>query len=425
MDTRFICLLALLAFKVLFSQNTPISIVGNEDGKMLLVNDQPFMVNGVNWDYVAIGDGILDEGIWAKDDELIKEALDVEMSLLKNMGGNAIRAYGLKPKWIQYIYENHGIYTMINTQFGAYGVNVNGQWVPNTDYTDEKTKEVLMVEARKMAEVYKNTPGLLIYMLGNENNYHLSWSGAETEDIPSEIEGDSTMLLAARGLYKAFNEAAKEIKKIDPTIPIGICNGDLLYLDIIKEECTDIDIFGTNMYRGISFGDVFQKVHEELDLPLLFTEFGADAYNAKDNRENEMDQAYYLLGNWEEIYQNAAGLGSFGNSIGGFTFQFSDGWWKYKQTEDLDVHNTAATWANDAYSRDQSKPGEDNMNEEWFGICAKGTTNEKGMYKLKPRTAYHMLREVHGLNPYKKGMTQGKMQRYFKEISIKRDSKAN
>ena len=28
-----------------------------------------------------------------------------------------------------------------------------------------------------MAEDYKNTPGLLMYLLGNENNYGLFWQG--------------------------------------------------------------------------------------------------------------------------------------------------------------------------------------------------------------------------------------------------------
>ena len=40
------------------------------------------------------------------------------------------------------------------------------------------------------------------------------------------------------------------------------------------------------------------------------------------------------------------------------------------------------------------------MNEEWFGICAKGTTNEKGVYALYPRAAYYALKEVHKINPY-------------------------
>jgi len=82
------------------------------------------------------------------------------------------------------------------------------------------------------------------------------------------------------------------------------------------------------MYRGISFGDAFQKVKEKLNVPIMFTEFGADAYNAKELREDQHSQTRYLLGNWREIYEQSSGKGKVGNSIGGFTFQFTDGWWK-------------------------------------------------------------------------------------------------
>ena len=413
-------LLRLLFFLIgigAFSQSGKVAVVHDEEGKKLTVDGKPFMVNGVNWDYVPIGNGILDKGIWNQGDELIKAALDAEMSLLKNMGGNAIRTYGIQPKWVRYIYEEYGIYTMINTQFGAYGLTINGAWVPQTDYTDEATREVLMKEVRDMANMYKDTPGLLLYMIGNENNYHLSWTGAETEAIP--INGvDPGIRLAAHGLYKAFNDAAKEVKAIDSSHPVAICNGDLLYLDIVKEECTDIDIYGTNMYRGISFGDAFQRVKDELDLPILFAEFGADAFNARDLQEDQYTQAYYNVGNWKDIYQNAAGLGKANNSIGGFTFQYSDGWWKYKQTEDLDVHNTTATWPNNGYPRDQAKPGDNNMNEEWFGICAKGPTDARGLYKLYPRAAYYAIQEAHSLNPYDEGMNMAFLENHFDNINL-------
>ncbi len=46
--------------------------------------------------------------------------------------------------------------------------------------------------------------------------------------------------------------------------------------------------------------------------------------------------------------------------------------------------------ANGGYSIDL-EPGENNMNEEWFGICAKGPTNERGLYDLYPRAAYYAL----------------------------------
>ena len=65
------------------------------------------------------------------------------------------------------------------------------------------------------------------------------------------------------------------MKEIDPSHPVALCNGDVLFIDIIAEECPDIDIYGTNTYRGVSFGDMFQVVREKLDKPLMFTEFGA------------------------------------------------------------------------------------------------------------------------------------------------------
>ncbi|WP_400074923.1 glycoside hydrolase family 2 TIM barrel-domain containing protein [Winogradskyella sp. R77965] len=417
MRNYFLRLILILITIPVFSQSDKVSVLKNNEGMKLVVNGKDFIVNGVNWDYVPIGTTITDAGVWGKSDDVIKAALDGEMPLLKNMGVNAIRTYGLPPKWITYIYENYGIYTMLNITFGAYGLTINGAWTPQTDYTDPATLEVLMTEAKDMANTYKNTPGLLLYMIGNENNYHLSWTGAETEAIP--IDGvDPGIRLAAEGLYKAFNAAAIEVKAIDSSVPVAICNGDLLYIDIVKQYCKDIDIYGTNMYRGVSFGDAFQRVKDELNMPILFAEFGADAFNARDNQEDQYTQAYYDVGNWRDIYENVAGLGKAGNSIGGFTFQFSDGWWKYKQTENLDVHDNNATWPNNGYPRDQAKPGDNNMNEEWFGICAKGPTNERGLYTLYPRAAYYALKEVHKLNPYEEGMTPQFFNNYFDNIEI-------
>ena len=57
--------------------------------------------------------------------DIIKSALDSEMGLLKNMGVNTVRLYtGIQPKWIEYIYDNYGIYTMLNHSFGRYGLTI-------------------------------------------------------------------------------------------------------------------------------------------------------------------------------------------------------------------------------------------------------------------------------------------------------------
>jgi len=140
----------------------------------------------MNWDYFPIGTNYT-YSLWEQTDDFIKSVLDTEMSLLKEMGVNSIRVYvGIQPKWIAYIYESYGIYTMINHSFGRYGLMINGVWVPATNYGSVEVQKVLMEQVSKMAEEYKNTPGLLLYLLGNENNYGLFWSGAETEDFPDD-----------------------------------------------------------------------------------------------------------------------------------------------------------------------------------------------------------------------------------------------
>ena len=398
----------------IFSQTEKVYVDTNNSQMKLKVNGKDFMVNGMNWDYFPVGTNY-SYSLWNQPDNLIQEALDEEMGLLKNMGVNSIRVYtGIPKKWIEYIHTNYGIYTMLNHSFGRYGLTLDGVWTPNTEYSNEKTKKLLLEEVKQMASEYKDTKGLLLFLLGNENNYGLFWDGAETENIPME---DRKSTVRARSMYKLFNEAALAMKAIDANHPVALCNGDLLFLDLIAQECKDVDIFGTNVYRGVSFGDLFDRVKKEYGKPVLFTEFGADAFNVITNQEDQKSQAYYLKGNWKEIYENAAGIGKAGNALGGYTFQFSDGWWKFGQTTGLDVHDSNASWSNGGYQKDFSE-GENNMNEEWFGICAKGPTNEKGLYQLYPRAAYYLLKDLHKFNPYAPGANQESINLHFGDAQI-------
>ncbi len=408
---RIILLSCSLSF---FAQTNSVKLIDNAQGIRLSVNGNSFMINGMNWDYFPIGTNY-SYSLWNQSEDVIKAALDAEMSLLKNMGVNTIRVYtGIQPKWITYIYETYGIHTMLNHSFGRYGLTINGAWVAKTDYSDATTQAVLLEEMKAVVSEYKNTPGLLMYLLGNENNYGLVWKGAETEDLPINEDDYS---VAAKYLYQMFNKAAVLMKAIDGSHPVAICNGDLGFLDIVAKECKDVDIYGTNMYRGKSFGDAFKRVKNELNMPIMFTEFGADAFNAVTNEEDQKMQAHFMVENWREIYQNAAGLGKAENSLGGFTFQFSDGWWKFGQTKDLDVHDNNASWSNGGYYID-FKEGKNNMNEEWFGICAKGPTNAAGLYTLYPRAAYYSLQEAHRINPFDEGVTSSSVAKHFSNISL-------
>ena len=231
-------------------------------------------------------------------------------------------------------------------------------------------------------------------MLGNENNYGLHWSSYEIEALP---QGERNQARALH-LYTLLGEAATILKEVVPHRLIVWANGDLQYMDLFTEHAKDVDIFGTNVYRGESARDLFERVENESGRAVVFTEFGSDAFNAREHREDGASQAYYLHKQWSEIYQQSRAPGV-GNAIGGFIFQWSDGWWKTKQDEDLDIHNTDASWPNGGYPFDYVE-GQNNMNEEWFGIAAKGPTDGRMLYEVYPRPAYYVLRDMFRYSPY-------------------------
>ena len=395
------------------AQSVPprIEIVADSAGTRLKVDGQDLLIRGVNWDYFPIGTNY-SYSLWTQPDDVIRAALDREMSLLKVMGVNAIRQYnGVPPRWVKYIYERYGIWTVLNHALGRYGTTVGGVFVAQTDYSDPRVRQALTNEVTALVEEFRGTPGVLMWLLGNENNYGLTWKSAATENLPAG-ERDAAK---ATYLYSLVGEVARAIKTRDGSRPVALANGDLQYLDIIARQTRGLDVFGTNVYRGASFGDLFARVKSTLGLPVMFTEFGADAYNARDLREDQRSQARYLLAQWQEIFENVAGKGGAGNAIGGLTFQWTDGWWKNGQDVRLAEHDINASWSNAAYGDDYVK-GENNMNEEWWGIVAKGAPDARGLFPLYPRAAFYALQRAYQIDPYAPGVTAAAIRTHFAAI---------
>jgi len=389
-----------------------IRVASDASGLRLQVDGRDVFVKGVNWDYFPIGTNY-SYSLWTQRDDIILDALDREMGMLKNMGVNAIRVYnGIPARWVRYLYEKHGIWSVINHPVGRYGLTVDGAWMPNTEYNNPRVRAQIIGEITAMIDEFKDTPGVLFWLLGNENNYGLTWKSAATENLPAG-ERDAAK---ARFMYSLFGEAVAAIKKTDAR-PIAMANGDLQYLEIIAQEVKGLDIFGSNVYRGSSFRDFFERVKTTLGIPVVFTEFGADAWNARDMREDQQSQSRYLLSQWQEIYEQSAGKGLVGNSIGGFTFQWSDGWWKFGQETGLDAHDVNASWSNDAYQSDYM-PDDNNMNEEWWGIVAKGPADSRGQFELYPRAAYYALQSAYQLDPYAPNADLARVRQHFAAIDL-------
>jgi hypothetical protein len=89
-----------------------VSIVSDASGEKLQVDGKDFMVYGMNWGWMPIGQNYM-YVLWNQPDDVIKDALARDMPLLQEMGVNAIRqGSDTPPRWVRYIYENYGIVTV-------------------------------------------------------------------------------------------------------------------------------------------------------------------------------------------------------------------------------------------------------------------------------------------------------------------------
>ena len=394
----------------------------------MLVDGKPLLVRGMTWDIVPPGHNHkYNEAFWKKPEAFIRRLVDRDMGLMKRMGVNLIRTFFfIPPRWITYIHDKHGIHTMVNDLMGRYGVRVDGRWIWPINYGDARVRRAIIENATRTVRRYKDVRGVLLFAFGNENNYGFEWTSDAIGDLPKGERHRAR----ARKLYSLFEEVFRAAKAVDKRHPLVLVNGDVQYLDLIAKSCRSFDIMGANVYRGLSAAryqrrfnkddfdkvDVFTSVKATLDRPLLFTELGCDAYNARLQREDVEAQAFYFYHQWKEIYGKVHGQGQPGNSLGGVVFHWKDQWWKRGQIRGLDVHDTAGNWSNPQYAFDYTPGGRDNMQEEWWGVCRMSPARIDGIHVITPRPGYFVLQKIWRLDPY--GRSPARVAAHFRGIEV-------
>lgn len=378
---------------VKFSSKAGTYIYENSKGDYVLVVDsKPFIVRGVSYSPVPIGESHLynwwgnPARPWMVDGRLMKEA-----------GINTVRFYepGGKPSQVKQVisdlYNNFGIRSIMGHGLGFWDF-------PHANYADLDFQMRIKREVYQMVKAYKDEPGILAWVLGNEANYSFDesinpWSTPELNAITSPYD---RKLAKAKIYYSFLNELAEIVKKVDPSRPVGFGNGELGSIEVAKECCPDFDFVGIIIYRGKSFGNLFRQLKQKYGKPCIIIEFGCDSYNAKLKKPDEDNQAFFLKTLWGEIeYNTYAGKGE-GNCFGGCIFEWNDEWWKYQQDKPnlWPVHNTEAGWSNGSYYFDIEAEANLNMNEEWWGIVSLIPKKEDGVNKRLPKKAYFELKEL-------------------------------
>jgi beta-galactosidase/beta-glucuronidase len=359
----------------------------------LIVKGKPYIIKGVCYSPIPIGQDH-DYDWWSDPNQ----PWIVDGKLMKNMGINTVRIYepGANPEAVKRV---------IRDFYRLYGIRVIlGSWLgywqyPCPFYGDKKFQENVKKEVLDMVNLYKDEPGILLWVLGNENNYSClgqvnPWP---VEEVDKEADPQKQKALRAKIYYSFVNDISQSIHKIDTAHPVALGNGELIGLEYANKYCNDVDLVACIIYRGKTFGNLFNSIRATFDKPIILSEFGADAYDAYRKKEDQNMQGFFLESQWRQIYENIAGSKTgAGNALGGTIFEWSDEWWKHNEydPESWKIHDTESNWSNGSYYFDIQAPGNKNMNEEWFGIVALSPEQKEfGLDKRIPRKAYYVIRE--------------------------------
>jgi len=363
----------------------------NNDDWQLLVDDEPYIIKGITYAPTMVGqspdDGTL--GNWMEEDlnnngradgpydtfvdknrnnlQDEDEPAIGDFKLLQEMGVNTIRLFHhplkVNKELLRDLYNTYGIRVIMGDFLGKYAIGSGAVWDPGTDYNDQEQKKKMIESVKEMVNAFKDEPYILFWLLGNENVYGYACNADTHPDA----------------YFKFANEVAKIIKSIDPDHPVAICSGDILFLDKFGKNAPDIDIFGTNAYRGeYGFGAFWRQVKEETGKPAFITEFGCPSYaEGSSADEAEEFQMQYYLGSWEDMQDNMAFGDGAGNALGGVVFEWLDEWWKAYEPA---LHDTKGLWSGpfpDGY-----------MHEEWLGVAGQGDGKQSPFLRQLRKTYY-------------------------------------
>ncbi len=363
----------------------------------LLVDNKPFLIKGITYSPTKVGqspdkgtltpwmesdvngNGILDGPYesWVdanrNNEQDSDEPVVGDFQLMKDIGVNCLRIYHQpfepKKEVLRQMYEKFGFMVVLGDYLGKYTFGSGASWYEGTNYENPEHRKNMMESVKKMVLDFKDEPYILIWLLGNENNYGVA-SNADKKP---------------QAYFQFVNEVARMIKAIDPNHPVAVCNGDTLFLDVFAKAAPDVDIFAANAYRGdYGFGSFWEQVADATHKPAFISEYGAPAYvKYLSLAEGEEAQAAYHEGNWNDIQENSVGYSQgVGNALGGVVFEWTDEWWKNYEPFFHDKKSDAVGPFPGGY-----------YYEEWFGITGQGNGQHSPLLR-QLRTAYYRYQQM-------------------------------
>ena len=326
-------------------------------GRSLLLDGQSFQVRGVCYQPAPIGDNPSASAPYGDYFTANYSAITArDLPKLRELGANVIRIYG----WNATADHTAFLDACYNGGVDPIYVLIN-RWIdPGTNWANATAVGAIEQEFLQTDQGLGSHPAVLGIVLGNEANIY---------------NGNGTNV----AFWQAMNRIATAIKAQTPTRLISAAITDSIPQIVAHDaDVPAFDFWCVQTYRGTSMGSIFTEYAAASTKPLMFTEFGTDAYNHATSSEypnNAQFVADTVVGLWQEIAANADVC------VGGFVFEYADEWWK---------STSGSPSTHDAGGFPLGSLPDGFANEEWWGLY-RVSDNGADLDVLTPRATVAAL----------------------------------
>ena len=276
-------------------------------GRQVLLNGDPFFAKGVGYQPVPVGEHPNDapNGDYFTSNYAYIYKPDIDK--MRAMGVNAIKIYSWYPD------KDHSDFLNYAYNGGRDPIYVAvGYFMPPGTIIGNFAEKLALFKT--LANMTHQHPGILGYMLGNEN-------------VGNDINNQK--------FWTNLNQISGALKSIAPNklTFTGIVDDGMKTVRAGNNYMTSLDVWGINVFRGKTLGDFYSTYENASTKPVFITELGFPASTRPGGNPQVMPDNAAEVGDYAEdvlveVEKNSSQEDASDPVAGVFWFMWCDEWWK-------------------------------------------------------------------------------------------------
>jgi hypothetical protein len=270
-----------------------------------------------------------------------------DLAILRNLGINAIRLWG----WGNGADHSDFLNTAYNGGVNPIYVIVQFWMGPGTypDLSDQAVQLMVLNDFTLFVNTINANPAVLFYIVGSDLNAGWNYGGNLT------------------ALFLMLDKLADHVHTVNPNNLVTTALNDVDSGNTILtfDGLVSFDYWSINVYRGCTFGTMFNDYASVSKKPLFISEYGIDSFNDHNMALDQALQSNCIVSLSKEILSHNA------TALGGAVVEYVDEYWKGKNgavdarhpgcpNYNAQLHSICG-YPNDAFPDGYA-------NQAWFGI---------------------------------------------------------